>query len=149
MMPLSRRSLLSAFSVALPAGLGNPLKASAVEPAPLLRFISFEDAVRAAFAVRSSPEDAGDSPLNYRRIEVGHSEMVQAGVQGGHNDRPFAGFPAGHLRIVRVGFEPGPVRQGVRLYSATVDVLRTDGLSGEVPSRPLDFGSLPAAPTFS
>jgi len=142
----SRRSLLSAIGVALPFGLGGLARASSTPSgtanAPVLRFRSFEEAVREAFAShdRTSP---------CRRVEVGHSELVQAGVQGCHNDRPFAGFPAGHLRIVRTGSGPGPVRGGVRLHVSTVDVVLTGGLSPAVPSRPLDFASLPPAPILS
>src|SRR5512135_925226 len=111
MMTHSRRSLLSAIGLALPFSLGSRVGASAtpVGTAPMLRFHPFEEAVREAFADhnRTSP---------CRRVEVGHSEQVRAGVQGCHNDRPFAGFPTGHLRIVRTGSEPGPVWRGVRLY---------------------------------
>jgi hypothetical protein len=146
MKNLNRRSLLSAFGVALPFGIGTQVKASATPPAPSLRLISFEEAVRYAFSDRFS---AGVQSCDCRRIEVGHSETVQGGVQGCYNDRPFAGFPAGYLRIVRTGSEPGHVRQGVRLYISTVDVILTGGLQRDVPSRPLDFASLPAAPSFS
>lgn len=140
----SRRSILSAIGLALPFGLGARLGAS-VSPtgtAPELRFRPFEEAVREAFA------DGGSMPL-CRRVEVGHSEQVQAGVQGCHNDRPFAGFPAGHLRIVRTASEPGPVWRSVRLYVSAVDVALTEGPTPGVTSRPLDFASLPPAPTFS
>ncbi len=140
----SRRSLLSALGLALPLGLGARVGASPTPAgtAPSLRLRPFEEAVREAFA------DLGrTSPC--RRVEVGHSDLVQAGVQCCHNDRPFAGFPAGHLRIVRTGSEPGPVRRGVRLYVSTVDVALTGGLAPGSPSRPLDFASLPPAPTFS
>lgn len=145
MMTHSRRSLLSAIGLALPFSLGSRVGASAtpVGTAPMLRFHPFEEAVREAFADhnRTSP---------CRRVEVGHSEQVRAGVQGcHHNDRPFAGFPTGHLRIVRTGSEPGPVWRGVRLYVSTVDVALTGGLTPGEPSRPLDFASLPPAPTFS
>lgn len=144
MMNHSRRSILSAIGLSLPLGLGSRAGAS-VSPtgtAPALRFRPFEEAVREAFA------DRGSMP-SCRRVEVGHSEQVQAGVQGCHNDRPFAGFPAGHLRIVRTGSEPGPVWRGVRLYVSTVDVALTAGLPPDAPSRPLDFASLPPAPIFS
>lgn len=150
---LSRRSILSALGVALPWGLGAAAKASGgggpAVPAPVLRFRPVEDAVRAAFADRGRTglDDAHGLPC--RRVEVGHSELTQAGVQGCHNDRPFAGFPAGHLRLVRVGSEPGPLRDGVRLYVSTIDVVLTGGLPPGVPSRPLDFSSLPPAPTFA
>jgi hypothetical protein len=136
----SRRSLLSAIGLALPFGLGARLGAATVSTDLVLRFRSFEEAVRTAFTEQSS---------SCRRIEIGHSEQVRAGVQGCHNDRLFAGFPAGHLRIVRAEFEPGPARQGVRLYVSTVDVALTGGLTPGVPSRPLDFASLPPAPIFA
>ena len=138
----SRRSLLSAIGVALPFGLGAGVSAGTGGSPLMLGFRSFEDAVREAFADRNRT-----SPC--RRVEIGHSEQVRSGVQGCHNDRPFAGFPAGHLRIVRTGTEPGPVWSGVRLYVATVDVALTAGLTPGVPSRPLDFASLPPAPTFA
>jgi hypothetical protein len=147
----SRRSILSAISVALPFGLGTRLSASSAPmgTSPSLWFRSFEEAVRAAFADRSSANDLAGQPFPCRRIEIGHSERVRAGVQGCHNDRPFAGYPAGHLRIVLTGSQPGPVRQGMRLYVATVDVALTGGLIPGVPSRPLDFASLPPAPSFT
>ncbi|QDU24068.1 hypothetical protein [Urbifossiella limnaea] len=132
-----RRSVLAALGLAVPFGI--PARAAATGPAPGLRFRSFEDAVREAFA---SAAAAGGS---WRRVEVGHSDEVRAGVQGCHNDRPFAGFPAGHLRIVRSGCEPGPVVRGVRLYVATVDVELAVGPGG----RPLDFASIPPAPVFA
>ncbi len=149
----SRRSLLSAIGIALPFGLGARVGASStpVGTALALRFRPFEEVVREAFSVRgrTSPDDVAGQMFPCRRLEVGHSEQVQAGVQCCHNDRPFAGFPAGHLRIVRTGSEPGPVWRGVRLYVSTVDVALTGGLIPGVPSRPLDFSSLPPAPTFS
>jgi hypothetical protein len=97
--------------------------------------------------VREAFSDRSNDPC--RRVEIGHSELVRVGVQGCHNARPFAGFPTGHLRIVRTGSEPGPVCQGIRLYVSTVDVLLTGGLTQSDPSQPLDFASLPPAPTFS
>lgn len=155
MMPHSRRSLLSAIACTLPFGLGARAGASATPAgtAPVLRLRPFEEAVREAFADHGrTPSHDGarrgeTSPC--RRVEVGHSEQVRAGVQGRHNDRPFAGFPTGHLRIVRTGSEPGPVWRGVRLYISTADVVLTGGLPPGVPSRPLDFASIPPAPTFS
>ncbi|WP_165251489.1 hypothetical protein [Paludisphaera soli] len=145
-MTTSRRSILSALGAALPFGLG--LGASAVAaptaaagPAPALRFRPFEDALREAFA--------GPGAAPCRRVEVGGSEQVRAGLQGCCNDRPFAGFAAGRLRIVRAGFEPGPIRQGVQLYVATVDVALADGPPSAAPGRPIDFASLPPAPTFA
>jgi len=50
---------------------------------------------------------------------------------------------------VRTGSEPGPVRQGVRLYVSTVDVALTGGLTPGIASRPLNYASLPPAPAFS
>ena len=142
-MPQTRRSILAAIGAALPFGLAgrSATAASPLPPAPTLRFQSFEAAVRAAFA------QPGDS-ANVRRVEVGSSSLVQTGVQGCHNDRPFAGFPTGHLRITRTGSEPGPTRQGVRLYVTTVDVTHTGGRPTGDLSRPLDFASLPAAPVW-
>ena len=152
-MTHSRRSVLSALGVALPFGLGAGFKAAAgrAGDAPVLRFRSFEGAVREAFADLSlSPgDDPAGQAFPCRRVEVGHSEQVRAGVQGCHNDRPFAGFPAGHLRLVRTRSEPGPVWRGVRLYVSTVDVAFTGGLSPDALSRPLDFASLPPAPTLA
>jgi hypothetical protein len=142
-MNQTRRSILSAIGVALPFGIGTRLEASRTPAgaAPVLRFRSFEEAVRTAFSGRGPSSSC-------RRIEIGHSEQVRAGVQGCHNDRPFAGFPAGHLRIVRTGSEPGPMYRGVRLYVSTVDVAPTGGLTPGIASRPLDFASLPPAPSF-
>ncbi len=144
-MTITRRCILSAIGAALPFGIGAGVKArgSAFGTPPTLRFRSFEEVVREAFADRSN-----DQTAPCRRVEIGHSEQVRVGVQGCHNDRPFAGFPACHLRIVRTESEPGPVWQGVRLYVSTVDITLTGGLFGE-PSRPLDFASLPPTPTFS
>ena len=141
-MPQTRRSILAAIGAALPFGLAARSKAadSPLPPAPTLRFQSFEAAVRAEFAQPGS--------ATWRRVEVGPSALIQAGVQGSHNDRPFAGFPTGHLRITRTGSEPGPTRQGVRLYVTTVDVTRPDGLTTDDPSRPLDFAGLPPAPVW-
>ena len=143
-MNQTRRSILSVIGVALPFGIGTRLGASPTpaEAAPVLRFCSFEEDVRTASS------DRGQSS-SCRRIEVGNSEQIRAGVQGCHNDRPFAGFPAGHLRIVRTGSEPGPMYRGVRLYVSTVDVALTGRLTPGVVSRPLDFASLPPAPSFS
>ncbi|MFO0889412.1 MAG: hypothetical protein U0790_09765 [Isosphaeraceae bacterium] len=155
MSVLSRRSVLSALGLAVPFGAGARAGASSAPAGtvPALRFRSFEQSLREAFIAGESSRPRGGQALrempSLRRVEVGHSELVQAGIQGCHNDRPFAGFPAGHLRIVRTGSEPGPVRQGVRLYVTTVDVVRTGGLDPAVPSRPLDFACLPPAPVFS
>lgn len=134
-----RRSVLAALGLAVPFGIPARASAAPVGPAPGLRFRSFEDAVREAFA---APAPDGWAAW---RVEVGHSDEVRAGLQGCHNDRPFAGFPAGHLRIVRTGCEPGPAVNGVRLYVATVDVAVADGPGG----RPLDFATLPPAPVFT
>ncbi len=140
----SRRSILSAIGAMLPFGLGTRAGASTTPAGtpPTLHFRPFEEAVREAFAGHGRGSVAC-------RIEIGHSPDIQAGVQGCHNDRPFAGFPEGHLRIVRAGTEPGPVRQGVRLYVSTVDVARAGGLAPGVPSRPLDFAAIPPAPIFA
>lgn len=139
----TRRSILSALGLSLPFGLHAGARAAArpAAAAPTLRFRPFEEAVREAFA------GPGATSTRYR-IEVGASETIQAGVQGCYNARPFAGFSAGSLRIVRTGSEPGPIRQGVRLYVTTVDVVRVDGPPAEA-GRPLDFASLPPAPMFS
>ncbi len=147
----SRRSILSALGLSLPFGAGARALASP-EPggsAPEIWFRPFEEAVRAAFAETSGEPGIGLERTGLcRRLEVGESEEVRAGVQGCHNDRAFAGFPAGHLRIVRTGSGPGPARHGVRLFVATVDVMFTGGLAADIPSRPLDFGSLPPAPVL-
>ncbi len=134
-MDPTRRSLVSALGLVIPFGLAA--RPRAATPTPVLRLRPFEDAVREAFA------DAGAEQWPCRRIEVGHSEVVEAGLQGCCNDRPFAGFPAGRLRIVRCGSAPGPSRGGVRLWVATVDVVLTGGRGD---ARPIDFTSLPAAP---
>lgn len=151
-MNQTRRSIISALGLLLPLGLAGRARGEGrtAGPAPALRFRPFEDAVREAFAGPdgAAPDGAPDQPLPCRRIEVGHSEEVQAGVQGCHNDRPFAGFPAGHLRIVRAGAEPGRARGGVRLYVSTVDVALTGGRPHGGPSRPLDFSTLPPAPVL-
>ena len=136
-----RRSVLAALGLAVPFGIDPRASAAPVGPAPGLRFRSFEEAVREAFA-SAGPADDG---VPWRRVEVGHSDAVQAGLQGCHNDRPFAGFPAGHLRIVRTSCEPGPAVNGVRLYTATVDVAVVGGPGG----RPLDFAAVPPAPVFA
>ncbi|WZO96116.1 hypothetical protein EP7_003098 [Isosphaeraceae bacterium EP7] len=152
-MSLNRRSILSAIGVAIPIGLGARVSsaASAVGPAPALRFRPFEEALSGAVADPGRTTSIDLEGLTYPclRVEVGFSEQIQSGIQGCHNDRPFAGFPAGHLRIVRTGSEPGPVRNGVRLYVSTVDIALTGGLTPGDASRPLDFASLPPAPTFS
>jgi hypothetical protein len=154
-MPLTRRTILSAIGVALPIGLGARAGASATPAGkPLvLRFRPFEEALREAFASHDPSswidEIGSDPAIPYRRVEVGHSDQVRSGVQGCHNDRPFAGFPTGHLRIIRTGSEPGPVRQGVRLYVTTLDVALVRDLPHAAPGRPLDFASLLPAPIFS
>lgn len=142
-----RRSVLATIGLALPLGLDTRAGAAArpTGPAPVLRLVPFEEAVRGAFA--SGAVLPGEE-FPCRRIEIGHSDEVLAGLQGCHNEFPFAGFPAGHLRIVRAGFGPGPLVGGVRLYVSTVDVALTGGRGDELPSRPLDFALLPPAPTF-
>ena len=142
-MSHDRRSVLSAIGLALPFGLPVRAGTSApVERPPVLRFRLFEEAVREAFG---SLGDRPGEPFPCRRVEVGHSPLLQTGVQGCHNDRPFAGFPAGHLRIVRAGSEPGLVVGGVRLCVYAVDVVLTNGRDLSAPSRPLDFALLPPA----
>ena len=148
MRTYSRRSILASLGITLPFGLGARAGASPglAGQAPALRFRPFEESLRAAFSASGrakAPDSTPASPC--ARVEVGHSDLLRAGVQGCHNDRPFAGFPAGHLRIVRAGTEPGPAWQGVRLYVSTVDVALTGGLTAGDPSRPLDFATLPAA----
>lgn len=145
-MSQDRRSVLSALGLALPFGLSavRPASAAPLGPAPVLSLRSFEDAVRAAFATASGDAD-GAFPC--RRVEVGHSDLLQSGVQGCTNDRPFAGFASGSLRIVRVGSAPGPTVGGVRLYVCTVEVALTCG-RGDGPGRPLDFAALPPAPAL-
>lgn len=153
MRTISRRSVVASIGALLPLGAGRRTVA-APPPAPLtstLHFQPFEEALRAAFATAPSGTGAGsDGPNVWRRVEIGDSDLVRGGLQGRHNDRPFAGFPAGRLRIIRTGSTPGPLRSGVRLYVTTVDVfLVGDDVRPETPSRPLDFGSLPPAPTFA
>ncbi|VTT97720.1 unnamed protein product [Gemmataceae bacterium] len=149
-MTHDRRTVLASLGLALPFGLDRLVAAAPTGPAPVLRLRSFEEAVRAAFGpdAGTGTSPFADASLPCRRIEVGHSAEVLAGVQGCHNDRPFAGFPAGHLRIVRTGAGPGPIVGGVRLYVATLDVVLIGGRTGGEPSRPLDFATLPAAPTL-
>ncbi len=146
MRPCSRRSLLSMIGVTLPFGLGAGASAMAGAGTPsfTLSFRPFEDSVREAFSARSPGDDSA-----CRRVEVGESDLVRAGVQGCHNDRPFAGFPAGHLRIVRTGSAPGPLHLGVRLYVSTVEIVATKGPCPEHSTRPLDFSTLPPAPILS
>lgn len=147
-MSHDRRSVIAALGLALPLGLGSAPRASAkpTGPAPVLRLVPFEEAVRAAFASGAALAD-GEFPC--RRVEVGHSELLETGAQGSHNAFPFAGFPAGHLRIVRVGSHPGPVVGGVRLYVSTVDVALTGRRAREFPGRRLDFALLPPAPALT
>jgi hypothetical protein len=145
-MSHDRRTVLAAIGLVLPFGIGSRARAAApVGPPPVLRFRPFEEALREAFA---SGDDVPGVLLPCRRVEVGHSDLLQAGVQGCHNDRPFAGFPAGHLRLVRIGCEPGPAVGGARLYVCTVDVVLTGGRDCGA-SRPLDFAALPPAPILS
>lgn len=137
-MSHDRRTVLTALGAALPLGLPALAGASPAGPAPGLRLVPFEDAVRDAF--RAAGPGAAEV-----RVEVGHSEAVQAGLQGCTNDRPFAGFPAGGLRVVRTGSGAGPQVHGVRLYVATVDVARADGK----PGRPINFAAVPPAPALA
>jgi len=143
-----RRSVLSVLGLSLPFGFFT--RGSEVGPPPVLRFLSFEEAVRQAFADPPPPAIPGPAPDSptCRRIEVGHSERLQYGVQGCENDRLFAGFPKCRLRIIRTGFEPGPVRGGARLYIATVDITLNETPLGDTPRRLLDFRLLRPAPTF-
>ena len=152
-MTHDRRTVLASLGLALPFGLDRLVAAAPAGPAPVLRLRSFEEAVRAAFGpdAHATVSPVPGESLPCRRIEVGHSAEVLAGVQGCHNDRPFAGFPAGGLRIVRSGSAPGPLRDGVRLYVATVDVARVseNGPDSVAAGRPLDFATLPAAPVLA
>ena len=145
-MNQTRRSVLSAIGLVLPFGIGT-------------RREGFSDSgrsgpraavplVRGGRARRPSPATGRVVPLAAASRSATPSRSGPA-VQGCHNDRPFAGFPAGHLRIVRAGSEPGPIDRGVRLYVSTVDVALTGGLTPGIASRPLDFASLPPAPSFS
>ncbi|WP_435016910.1 hypothetical protein TA3x_004492 [Tundrisphaera sp. TA3] len=154
MSTIRRRTLLSALGVSLPFGLtaaragatGSPTRADLT-----LRFRPFEEAVRSAFADWSPGASDGpdESALPFRRVEVGDSDRVRAGLQGCHNDRPFAGFPAGNLRVIRSGSAPGPSVNGVRLYVSTVDIAVVPGPIPGRPARPLDFATLPPAPTIA
>jgi len=150
-MNQDRRSIMTAIGIALPFGLGPRLATATATPSvpPVLRFQSFEVALREAFLLAGNvgrPEVAQYAAKDRCcRVEVGHSAVTESGIQGCHNDRPFAGFPVGHLRIVRCGFGPGPVVGGVRLYVATVDVAWTAGRDDGRLTRPLDFASLPDA----
>jgi hypothetical protein len=141
---LRRRSLLGVLAGALPLAGPGARRARARDAAPALQFRDFEEAVREAFADRRA------GPLDRRRVEVGHCDLIAAGLQGCHNDRPFAGFPVGALRIVRAGGEPGPAVRGVRLYRTSVDLVVADPAAlPDTPSRPLDFSTLPPAPLLS
>lgn len=135
-----RRAMLAAFGLAVPFGFDRWAPATPLAKGTTVGITlrSFEDGVREAFRLF---ESAG-APA-WRRVAVGHGPAVEAGLQGCVNDRPFAGFLPGSLRIVRTGTEPGPTVGGVRLYLATVDVIRTDPT---VPGRPFDFSCLPPAP---
>ena len=150
-MTHDRRSVLAAIGLALPFGLKARVGASPAPagPPPELTFRPFEEAVREAFRTAPLPAAGAVNAFLFRRIEVGHSDAVQAGIQGCHNDRPFAGFPAGHLRIVRTASGPGPAFRGVRLYVTAVDVVLAGDSTDGGPSRPLDFATLPPAPTLS
>lgn len=137
-----RRAILTAFGLAVPFGLDRLASAAPLLTggAVSLTLRSFEDGVREAFRLFESP----GAPA-WRRVPVGHGPAVEAGLQGCVNDRPFAGFMPGCLRIVRTGTEPGPTIGGVRLYLATVDLVRNDPTA---PGRPFDFASLPPAPVL-
>lgn len=146
-MTQDRRSVLAALGLAFPFVFTGRARAAAI--APVLSLRSFEEAVRDAFPVLdTSGTSASGEAVACRRIEVGHSDAVTAGLQSCHNDRTFAGHPAGQLRIVRTGSAPGPLVRGVRLYVATVDVaLSSDPAAGE--SRPFDFATVPPAPVLT
>ncbi|QJW97049.1 hypothetical protein [Frigoriglobus tundricola] len=147
-MSHDRRSVLTALGLALPLGIDTRFAPAApVGPAPVLRLRSFEEAVREAFRSPAAALVATEGRPR-RRVEIGHSEEVLAGLQGCHNDRPFAGYPTGHLRIVRLSSGPGPAVHGVRLYVTTVDVALTGGRSGEFPGRLFDFARIPPAPVL-
>jgi len=136
-----RRAMLATLGLAVPFGFERWAVASPSRPAGSvmgLTLRSFEDGVREAFRLFPS----ADAPAR-RRVAVGHGPAVEAGLQGCVNDRPFAGFLPGCLRIVRTGSEPGPTVSGVRLYLATVDLIRNDTT---IPGRPFDFATLPPAP---
>lgn len=140
-----RRTLLAALGCSLPFGFfGGTRAAAPLVPPPSLGFRSFEDALRTE--VDALQPSAGTR--RSVRVEVGHSDLLLAGVQGCHNHRPFAGFPQGQLRIVRVGSGPGPNLGGVRLYVCTLDVVLT-GDANDGPSRPFDFAAVPPAPVLS
>lgn len=146
-MSHDRRTVLSALGLTLPFGWSavRPVSAAPVVVPPVVRLLSFEEAVRAAFARPPAP---GEEPRS-RRVEVGHCDLLQTGVQGCHNAGPFAGFASGHLRIVRAGSEPGPVVCGVRLYVSTVDVALVGRDERPGSSRPLDFAVIPPAPVLA
>jgi len=137
-----RRAVLAAFGLAIPFGVDRFAGASPLFTGGSVGITlrSFEDGVREAFRL-FAPVDA---PA-WRRVAVGHGPAVEVGLQGCVNDRPFAGFLPRCLRIVRTGSEPGPTVGGVRLYLATVDLIRNDPT---IPGRPLDFASLPPAPVL-
>ena len=142
-MNQDRRAMLAALGLAVPFGFERWAQAiPTLTPGTAvgLTLRPFEDGVREAFRL-FAPADA---PA-WRRVAVGHGTAVEAGLQGCVNDRPFAGFPPGCLRIIRTGSEPGPSIGGVRLYQATVDLIRSDQTT---PGRPFDFASLPPAPVL-
>lgn len=148
-MGIHRRTVLSALGVLFPAAFVERVLASdgGSDAPPVLRFRSFEDALRSALP--GADRSAAGGPTVARGVEVGHSDLVARGLQGCHNERPFAGCPAGHLRIVRAGSGPGPVVGGVRLYVHTVDVAFASGHAVGADSRPLDFALIPPAPVLA
>jgi len=139
-MDHNRRAILSTIGLTVPLALER--WASAAPPAEtssmVLKLQTFEGGVREAFRLSHR---AG--PSAKRRVAVGHGPAVEAGLQGCVNDRAFAGFPQGCLRIIQTSLEPGPTINGVRLYLATVDLMRSNP---DTSGRPLDFASLPPAP---
>lgn len=147
----SRRTLLAALGSFLPLGLARTTRAgrSATAAPALLRFRSFEQAVRDAFANDSDRNEIAvveGRAYPCRRIAVGESEIVQAGLQGCTNGRPFAGFPAGGLRVVRTAVGPGPQLGGVRLYVTTLEIAAVDPRHSVDSTRSIEFADLPASP---
>ncbi|MFO0959874.1 MAG: hypothetical protein U0800_20975 [Isosphaeraceae bacterium] len=142
MKPLTRRNWISSTGAALPILWQGRSPASAPElPPQAIRLRPFEESVRAAFG--EAPERG-----SCRRIEVGDSDLVRAGVQGCHNTTAFAGFPPGQLTIVRSSAGPGPPRGGLRLYVTAVEVRWNPEHVPERSTRGLDFARIPPAPFF-